>query len=174
MHRAYILLGSNIEKERHAPEALRRLAAHPQVRVVAVSSTYETAPVGNPNQPTFYNAAVIVETLLDARTLKWTVLRPIEDALGRVRTSDPNAPRTVDLDIVLFDHDVFELDGHPIPDPDIERYAHVALPLAEVAPDYVHPLTGERLADIARRLASTGGILRVLPPLWPPAERDSP
>ncbi len=165
-HRAYILLGSNVEKERHTPAAIRRLAAHPHVAVVTVSSTYETAPVGSPNQPTFYNVAIVVETPLDARALKWSVLRPIEEALGRVRTSDPNAPRTVDLDIVLFDHDVFELDGSSIPDPNIERYAHVALPLAEVAPDYVHPVTGETLAHIARRFAGSKAVLRVLPPLW--------
>jgi len=164
MHRAYILLGSNVEKERHVPEAVRRLAAHPLVNVVAVSSIYETLPVGNPDQPTFYNLALVVETPLDAHALKWRVLRPLEEALGRVRTEDPNAPRTLDLDIVLFDRAAFELDGAPVPDPAVGRHAHATLPLAEVAPDYVHPLTGERLDQMARRLAGRGNVVRRLPP----------
>lgn len=164
-HRAYLVLGSNIEKERNVPAALRRLAEHPDIRLVAVSSTYETLPIGSSDAPTFYNAALIVETPLDAHALKWTVLRPIEEALGRVRTSDPNAPRTIDLDIVLFDRDVFDLDGNPIPDPDIERYPHVALALAEIDPTYVHPVTGKTLAEMAKNVPS-GGVLRVRPALW--------
>ena len=158
MYRAYVLLGSNIDKERNLPAALRLLRQ--RCRVVAVSSVYETLPVGRTDQPTFFNAAALIETPLSPAALKWQVLRPIETQLGRVRTEDPNAPRTIDLDIVLFDDAVFELDGSPIPDPAILQHPHVALPLAEIAPDYVHPVTGETLAEIASRFAGVAGISR--------------
>ena len=158
MHRAYILLGSNIDKERNLPAAVRLLCE--RSRVLAVSSVYETLPVGRTDQPTFFNVAVLIETPLSPAELKWQVLRPIEAQLGRVRTEDPNAPRTIDLDIVLFDDAVFELEGSPIPDPAIREHPHVALPLAEIAPDYVHPVTGETLAEIASRLAAAAGVWR--------------
>lgn len=158
MHRAYVLLGSNIDKERNLPAAVRLLCE--RCRVVAVSAVYETQPVGRTNQPTFFNAAVLIETPLSPAELKWQVLRPIEAQLGRVRTEDPNAPRTIDLDIVLFDDAAFELDGSPIPDPALLKHPHVALPLAEIAPDYVHPITGETLAEIASRFTGAAGIWR--------------
>jgi len=158
VHRAYILLGSNIDKEWNLPAAVRLLRE--RCRVVAVSSVYETLPVGRTDQPTFLNAAVLIETPLSPAALKWQVLRPIETQLGRVRTDDPNAPRTIDLDLVLFDDAVFELDGSPIPDPAILKHPHVTLPLAEIAPDYVHPVTGQTLAEIASRLADAPGISR--------------
>lgn len=157
MHRAYILVGSNIDKERNLPAAIRLLEEC--CHVVAVSSIYETMPVGRTDQPSFFNAAVIVETPLPARTLKWQVLRSIEKQLGRVRTGDPNAPRTIDLDIVLFDDTVFDLDGTPIPDPAILEHPHIALPLAEMAPAYVHPVTGQTLAEIAKRFSGNAGCL---------------
>lgn len=149
----YILLGSNIDKERNLPQAVRLLAKFGCV--VAVSSVYETAPVGLEDQPHFFNAAVQVETELSAAAFRRQVLARIERLLGRIRTSDKNAPRTIDADIVLFNEDVFELDeSHHIPDPDLLEFPHVAVPVSELAPDYLHPETGERLGYIAARLAA--------------------
>ena len=124
-------------------------------RVVAVSSVYETAPVGLEDQPHFFNAAVQVETELPAAGFRRQVLAKIEHLLGRVRTEDKNAPRTIDADMILFDDAVFDLDKtHHIPDPDLLQVPHVAVPIAELAPDLMHPETGERLGYIAARLVN--------------------
>ncbi len=79
----------------------------------------------------------------------------MEHLLGRVRSSDPNAPRTIDVDISLFNDEVLTLGKRRIPDPEILLYPHIAVPLADVAPDYRHPETGETLADIAARMIAS-------------------
>lgn len=152
MNIAYLALGSNINKEHNLPAAVRLLAAHG--RVLRASVVYETAPVGNPDDPAFFNAAVMLETPLSAKALKETVLIMVENQLGRQRTADPNAARTIDLDIALFNHEVLDIGQRHIPDPDILRFAHVTAPLADLAPAYHHPETGETLAAIAARLPS--------------------
>jgi 2-amino-4-hydroxy-6-hydroxymethyldihydropteridine diphosphokinase len=108
--------------------------------------------MGNPNDPAFFNAAVILETALDPANLKEHVLEPLENALGRTRTSDPNAARTIDVDISLFDDAILTLGKRRIPDPEILCYPHIAVPMADVAPALRHPETGEMLSDIATRV----------------------
>ncbi|MER2599716.1 MAG: 2-amino-4-hydroxy-6-hydroxymethyldihydropteridine diphosphokinase [Caldilineales bacterium] len=152
MNTAYISLGSNIRKEYNLPAAVRLLAAHGDL--LAVSAIYETAPVGNPRDPSFFNAALSLRTPLLPPQLKSEVLAQIEAQLGRQRTADPNAARTVDLDIALFNEQTWAWDKYRIPDPDILRFAHVAVPLAEIAPDYRLPATGEILAAVAARLSA--------------------
>jgi 2-amino-4-hydroxy-6-hydroxymethyldihydropteridine diphosphokinase len=162
-NRIYVSLGSNIEAEQNLAMAVRLLAE--RGRLVAVSPVYETVPVGLREQANFLNAAVLVETELSAARFKREVLAVIEAGLGRVRTADKNAPRTIDADIALFNNEVFELGRRHIPDPDVLKFPHVAVPLADVAPELLHPETGERLVDIAARLVTEasreGGV-----PLW--------
>ena len=117
MNRAYISLGSNIDSEHNMREAVRRLSL--RCHLLAVSPVYETAPVGRTDQSNFLNAAALIETELTAVELKTNVLQVIEGELGRVRTADRNAPRTIDLDISLFNEEVFDLGQRHIPDPDI-------------------------------------------------------
>lgn len=155
---AYVSLGSNIAPAVNLVQAVRRLAQVCQV--VAVSPVYETVAVGDPNQPNFLNAALIAQTPLPAAQFKETVLDPIELALGRQRTSNPNDARTIDLDLVLFNQDVLFFGKRRVPDPDIARYAYVVRPLADIAPHYVHPLTGQTLAQMAAALASGPDIWR--------------
>lgn len=170
MPRACIALGSNIQAEHYLPEAVRRLAA--RCRVLAVSPVYETAPVGKTDQPNFLNAAVLIETDLSAEALKTQVLQVIERDLGRVRTADKNAPRTIDLDIALFGESVLDVGARHIPDPDILRYAHLAVPLAALAPDLRHPETGQTLAEIARNLPAAGLRVREDVNLWKQLSRE--
>ncbi len=158
MTRVFVALGSNIDAEHNLPEAVRRLGQH--CHLLAVSPVYETAPVGKTDQPNFLNAAALVETDLTAPELKRQVLERIEQALGRVRTADKNAPRTIDLDIALFGDQVIEVGHRHIPDPDLLQYAHIAVPLADLAPQLSHPETGETLSTIARRLSSRGLVKR--------------
>ena len=153
----YLSLGSNIEPEKNLARAVSLLRL--KCNVIAVSSVYRTAPQGFSEQPDFLNMAVQITTPLSPESLKTQVLDWIERELGRRR--DPlnkNAPRTIDLDISLWGDEVFEYGSKPwrVPDPDIARFAHVAIPLAELAPDFVHPVEGATLAEIAERFDQSG------------------
>lgn len=150
-NRAFVLLGSNINKEQNISQALAILKD--LCHVDSASHVYETIPVGLKSQPNFWNVAVLIETELDAASLRSGVLAEVEKRLKRVRTSDRNAPRTIDADLILFNEDILELDDdHHIPDPDLNRFAHVAVPIADLAPDMVHPETGETLKKLADKL----------------------
>jgi 2-amino-4-hydroxy-6-hydroxymethyldihydropteridine diphosphokinase len=169
MNLVFIALGSNIDKEENLPLAVRLLAE--MCRVRSVSSVYETAPVGLLDQPNFLNAAALVETELDAGRLKAEVLASIEIRLKRQRQADKNAPRTIDADIILFNDQVFSYEageGPPrqVPDPDLVKFAHVAIPIAELAPQMRHPQTGELLGELAQRLLATTTQAYGRPPLW--------
>lgn len=151
MNRVFILLGSNINKEKNLPAAVLLLCEGGSLQ--SVSSVYETPPIGEEDQPLFWNASVLIETKLDAMSFKRNVLAHIEEKLCRERTADRNAPRTIDADMTLFNQEVFDLDDtHHIPDPDLLKFRHVAVPTAELAPNLKHPESGETLKEIARRL----------------------
>lgn len=147
-----ITLGSNINREQNVVEALARLEQQPDLEILAVSPVYVTQAVGVDGkaaaQPAFSNAAICAETELDPFTLR-SKLRALEAAMGRVRTADKFAPRPIDLDIAFYGDRVLEVAGKVIPDPDVLRFAHVAAPLADIAGDWIHPQTGQTLAEIA-------------------------
>lgn len=149
------MLGSNINKEINLPNAIETLRASPHIDVEAVSPTYETAPVRDDgqlgDQPTFYNAAVLLHTPLPATDLH-TTLRNIEYDLGRARVVDKFAARTIDIDIAFYGQESMELAGNSLPDPDIVRYTHLAVPLADIAPTWIHPATGQTLRAVADEL----------------------
>ncbi len=147
-----ISIGSNLERERHIPEAIRLLRRHRRIEVLACSKFFESASVGGPaDAPAFFNAAVVVCTDLPAEELREN-LRRIEAVLGRERSNDPNAPRTVDLDISYYGDVIADYDGWSLPDPDVGTLAHVAVPIADVAPDFVHPKTGATAYETAAAL----------------------
>jgi len=156
---AIIALGSNVDAERWLPLAVRALAELGSVR--SVSTTYENPPVGPPGQPNYLNAAVWLETDEAIDTVRQH-LRDIELLLGRKRGADRYAPRTVDLDLCLWDRQVDERADHPLPDPDLLTRAYLAAVVAELIPDLVHPVTGETMQAIADRLAP-GADLRPRP-----------
>ncbi len=149
-------LGSNIEPERYLPEALDRIGL--LLTVEAISSTYVSAAVASPGSPDFHNAVLSVSTELTPAALKWEVLRPLEAELGRRRSAEKSAPRTIDLDLVMFGSLVLEdpAAGLRLPHPDLLTMAYVAVPAAEIAPQTLHPETGETLQTIARRLLAAG------------------
>ena len=145
---AIVALGSNIEPERHLPEAVAALRG---LGAKAVSSVYQNPARGGRPQPDFLNAAVLLETQLDAAALT-AALRVLEADLGRVRSEDKYAPRTIDLDLLLLGDRSLVLDDLVIPDPELITAPHIAIPAAEVAPTAVHPRSGETLQAIAERL----------------------
>ncbi len=147
-NRAVISLGSNIDKEKNLPAAITLLVS--KCKLIAVSSVYETAPAGQKEQPRFWNAAVVVETDLDPEDLRELVLTPIETKLKRIRTTDKNASRTIDVDLILFNDEIIDLDEtHHIPDPDLLRFIHLAKPVSDLIPDARHPETGQSFEEIA-------------------------
>ncbi len=146
---AFISIGSNIEPERYVPMSVRQLAG--VGAVCAVSTVYQSPAVGPGPQPDYLNAAVLVRTSIDPVDLR-ARLRELESALGRLRTPDKYAPRTVDLDLCLYGAVVLDGPGWAIPSPEILERAYLAVTLAELAPDFLHPVTGEPLSAIAGRL----------------------
>ena len=151
MNTVFLSLGSNIEPWQHLAAAVQRLASLGSL--IAVSPVYESLPVGDSAQPNYLNLAVLMTTDLATAQLKQKLL-VIEQALGRARSANPNAPRTIDIDIALFNHEVLLVGKRRIPDPDVLSQPFVACPLADLAPDYVHPETGQTLAAIAARLSA--------------------
>ena len=150
-----ITLGSNIDKEVNLPQAIDVLRQHPEMQVIAVSPIYVTAPVGGaPGQSDFYNAAAWIETDLAPAALRER-LRAIEARQGRVRTMDKYRARTIDLDIAFYGQETLTINGAPVPDPDIVHLAHLALPLADIAPNWRHPNYDLTLRQIADNLAYT-------------------
>ncbi|HEY9152370.1 MAG TPA: 2-amino-4-hydroxy-6-hydroxymethyldihydropteridine diphosphokinase [Anaerolineales bacterium] len=143
LHHAYLSLGSNIKAEIHLPKAIQMLKEYGEVN--AVSSIWQNHAVGS-NGPDFLNACVLFLSDLQPRDLKEQIIRPIEASLGRVRYADKNAPRTIDLDIVLFDKTPLNIE--------FWNYAFVIVPLAELIPDFVHPVSGEKLRKVAEQLQS--------------------
>lgn len=139
----WVSLGSNVDRERSLRGAVRALRT--RVGKLVLSSVYESASVGSDGPP-FYNLVAGFDTELGLRELDaW--LRQIEDAFGRVRQPDKNAPRTLDIDILTY-ADLIDPDGYHLPRDEILRYAFVLGPLAEVAPCERHPLDGRRYAEL--------------------------
>ena len=149
-------LGGNIgDPKAQIRSALHSLAGLPGTRLVHQSSFYRNPPVGRLDQPEFVNAVAQIETRIGARELLDRLLE-IERALGRVRDY-PNAPRTLDLDIVLYGDQVIREPGLVVPHPRMLERAFVLVPLAEIAPDAVVP-GGGRVADLLRSVDASGMI----------------
>jgi 2-amino-4-hydroxy-6-hydroxymethyldihydropteridine diphosphokinase len=156
---AYLSLGSNIEPEHNLTAAVVKLGRFGHVK--AVSTVWQTAPIGFTDQADFLNAAVLLETPLSARALREQAIAQVEHELGRVRTANKNAPRTIDIDIMLFNDDVLMLGQRRIPDPEVLERSFVAIPLAEIAPDYVHPETGQTLKQIGDQFDPAEAAMRL-------------
>jgi len=147
--RAFISIGSNIDPEKHLPLAIRKLKQLGEI--LSVSGVYQNPALGRSEQPDFLNAAALLLTHLPALEVRHA-LRSIEAQLGRVRTADKYAARTIDLDLCLYNNLVIQSPEFVLPDPGIFKRAHLAVPLAELDPGYLHPITDETLEQIAVRL----------------------
>ncbi len=160
---AYIGLGANLgDRAATLREAAQRLGT--LGRITAVSSLYETEPVGFREQPPFLNAVIALETNMSPTEL-FRELIAIERDLGRVRTFR-NAPRTLDLDVLLMDDLVLETSDLTLPHPRMHERAFVLAPLTEVAPDVVHPVLGVPMAALLASLPDRNGIAVWVPRGW--------
>jgi len=144
-HQAFVALGANLDDPAaQVRAALAALADLPQTRVVAASSLYRTAPVGLAGQPDFINAVAELRTALDPQALLDALLTT-EANFGRVR-AERNGPRTLDLDLLLYDTAVIDRPHLHVPHPRLHLRAFVVVPLAEIAPDISIPGRGTAAA----------------------------
>lgn len=150
-----IALGSNLGDRRQTLQrAIAHLAGHPRVELLAASGFRETLPVGGPSgQGPFLNAAATLQTSLGPDALL-ALLEETEKQLGRVR-GQRWAPRSIDLDLLLYDQVVMEGPGLILPHPRMAWRRFVLEPAAEVAPTMVHPTTGWTIARLLHQLGST-------------------
>ena len=138
---AFIGLGANLgEPEAQVRTAIAALGKLPRTRLVKASSLYRSAPVGYKDQPDFINAVAEIETQLGPKALLDELLK-IEVRFGRARTF-PNAPRTLDLDLLLYGERIIAETGLTLPHPRMHARAFVLAPLAEIAPEAVVPGKG--------------------------------
>ncbi|MDU1105312.1 MAG: 2-amino-4-hydroxy-6-hydroxymethyldihydropteridine diphosphokinase [Enterobacter sp.] len=136
---AYIAIGSNLASPlEQVNAAVQALGEIPQSKIVAVSSFYLTPPLGPQDQPDCLNAAVVLETALNAETLLDNTQR-IELQQGRVRKAERWGPRTLDLDIMLFGHETISTERLTVPHYDMKNRGFMLWPLFEVAPDLIFP-----------------------------------
>jgi len=150
VHVAYIGLGSNLgNRKENLMKAVEYLRSHGEIEVEALSSVYETAPVGVKDQPPFLNMAVKIKTVLEARNLLETLKR-IEERMGRRRTKRWG-PRVIDLDILLFDRKSIRSSCLQVPHPRILERAFVLIPLLEIDPEISLP-DGTLLKDAISRI----------------------
>ncbi|MFT4040809.1 MAG: 2-amino-4-hydroxy-6-hydroxymethyldihydropteridine diphosphokinase [Thermomicrobiales bacterium] len=160
---AYVGLGANLGDRRQtlraAVDQLRGIGA-----VEAVSSLYETAPVGYLDQPAFLNAVASISTDRTPVEIVGALLE-IEAGLGR-RRSFPNAPRTLDLDLLLLDAVISDNPAALVPHPRLHERGFVLAPLADLAPDLVHPVIGVTVAKLLAALGPLEGVNRVAGPEW--------
>ena len=145
-HIVYLALGSNLgDRLANLKQAIDSLT--PQMEVRAKSAVYETPPWGYEDQPEFLNQVVKVKTYLDPEPLL-KHLKRLEVALGR-QASFPNGPRLIDMDILFYDELIVNTPSLVIPHPRLHERGFVLLPLMDISPDLVHPLSRKRVREMA-------------------------
>ena len=145
MNEAIILIGSNLHPQENIKNCL--LLLMDRVIVADSSQIWKTRSFGSEG-PDFLNLAVKVNTDLNEKHLKAIILRKIENKLGRVRLPDKNAPRTIDMDIVIFNKRVL--------DNELWEKIYIALPVSELVPNLLEPISKKKLMEIAIELKSSG------------------
>lgn len=162
MPTTYVSIGSNIDRELHIPGSIKTLTAH--FGHLNLSSIYETEAVGFTGDP-FYNLVAAFDSSLDVTEIM-DILRQIELANGRNRDCKKFSARTLDLDLLLYGDHIINEGRIQIPRDEIERYAFVLEPLAEIAGHLRHPVTGRRYAEMWADFDKTGIHQRRVNPAW--------
>ena len=152
-HTVYLALGTNLgNRLENLKQAIAALP--PQMDVKAKSSVYETPPWGYEDQPKFLNQVVKATTYLDPQPLL-KHLKRLEVALGR-QESFRNGPRLIDLDLLFYDDLVLNSEALTLPHPRLHERGFVLLPLMDIAPDLVHPVTKKSVRDMVAQIDASG------------------
>ncbi|HLD99169.1 MAG TPA: 2-amino-4-hydroxy-6-hydroxymethyldihydropteridine diphosphokinase [Bdellovibrionota bacterium] len=159
--RVFIGIASNIDPKSNIEKAVHLLTR--ELRITGLSAFYETEAINSPGAPAFINGVLRIETALPPNELKHSVLRVIEEKLGRVRSTDKNAPRPIDLDILIYGDLVIEMEDLRVPDPEIRERPFLAFPIFELDPDLVIPGTNEPIRKIVAYMRNLRERLRPLP-----------
>ncbi len=144
----YLGLGSNMgDRRRNLEQALDFISQ--RLKLTEQSSIYDTTPQENPDQPRFLNMVARVETLLEPDQLM-ALLKGIESKMGRPASHQPNSPRPIDIDILFYGDRVWQAPALTIPHPKIAGRAFVLVPLDEIAPRLVHPVTRKTVRQMLK------------------------
>ena len=157
--RVYVSLGSNSDREARIFQAVSAL--RDQFGAIELSPVYDSAAVGFDGSD-FLNLVAGVDTSLEVEAVA-AMFRVIEDQLGRDRTQPKFASRPIDLDILIYDNLILEVPGIRIPRPEILQNAFVLKPLQDIAPQSLHPVSGQSYAELWRRMAPNAPRLDLFP-----------
>ncbi|MES1215526.1 MAG: 2-amino-4-hydroxy-6-hydroxymethyldihydropteridine diphosphokinase [Bacteroidota bacterium] len=146
MNKTYLLTGGNMGDRQMNLELAKKEIGERCGKVTAASSLYETAAWGNTDQPHFLNQALEIETSLSAKQLIWKILK-IEKKSGRIR-KEKYGPRIIDIDILLFNEDVYDYPFLKIPHPELHNRRFALLPLSEIAAEIIHPVFNKTVAQL--------------------------
>ena len=155
MSRVFIGVGSNEgDRLQHISNAVKALGATAGVAVTQMATIIETEPIGGPPQGPYLNTVVELETAVSPADLLKT-LKAIEQRLGRKPSAERWGPRPIDLDLLLYDDRVIETSDLTVPHPRLHERRFVLEPLAQLAPQVIHPLVNQTIGELLTTLSSS-------------------
>jgi 2-amino-4-hydroxy-6-hydroxymethyldihydropteridine diphosphokinase len=165
--RVFLSIGSNLgDRLGFLQQGIDALAGAAGITIVAISSVYETDPVGNKNQPVFLNAAVELRCSLTAGDLV-ALLKQTERTIGR-SAAERWGPREIDLDLIYFGDLITDQPGVHVPHPEAERRRFVLQPIAELAPAFLDPNRSCTVGDLLRQCGDSSAVVKITSTLQPP------
>ena len=160
-YEVYLSFGSNVGNRQANIETALKYMLDAKLKMRKCSSVYETAPWGNTNQSAFLNTAGIFETDLSAKKLLDEILT-IEKSMGRERT-EKWQPRIIDIDILFFNNKIVNEKELIIPHPEMHKRKFVLVPLAEIAPDFIHPVLKKSIRHLLRECTDDSQVVIAAP-----------